>query len=417
MTNSLTKLIQDGNSDSFYIDLVKHELEWQLYDYGNHLTHKGRRGHAFRKDDIMIIIKFIWSLFKNKKVVGGKKVLNYVPFAFDDILESKGLVPYSMPFNARRNACVIKSFKLLYYKYKIDRILRTRSFNDIISNDIKYIKIFYNVLRDVVIANDFKALMVLTDQPFLERATIAVFNELGRKSFLFSHGLPGGYSLESDNRTSYLMVWGKTLRENYIKVGFDPKKVVVVGNPKYKKGYNIHIEWDDSRIVVVPESSIVWQQEGYGIPIVPDRARMLVYLYEVEQVLKSKGYRKAYYRTHPSINREWVNMFIDRDFYEEDYIALNESLKNATLVIGATSTVLLEYVMSSVNFIEYERPGGFKLFSPFDGSDKRIPHAETPTQLEALLNDKAIVNPDFINDYMQPFDTEALGDFFKRTIL
>lgn len=416
MTNSLVKIVQEGNPDAFYIDLIKHELEWQIYDYGDQLTHRGRRGKAFRKTDLMCLLKYIWTIFKNKKDEGANRVLNYIPFAFDDILNANGFQSYAMPFNARRNACVIKSLKLLYLKNKVDRIIRTHQFNDIVTKDIKYIKKFYEALKDTIIEFDFKALMVLTDQSFLERTTIAIFNELGRQSFLFSHGLPGSYSLESDNRTTYLMVWGKALKDNYIKTGFGTEKIMVVGNPKYKEQFNIQIKWDDSRIVVVPESSILWQQEGYGNPYMPDRSRMLVYLYEVETVLKKLGYSHAYYRPHPSISREWINKFIDRDFYKEDHIPLKKSLETATLVIGATSTVLLEYVMSSVNYIEYERPGGFKLFSPFDGTDKRIPHATSPEELEGLIKRKTIVDSSFLADYMQPLDAKKLGRIFNDII-
>lgn len=413
MTNNLVGLICDNSADRFYIDLIKHELEWQLYDDGAHAVRGKRRGSIFRKSDLIVYAKAIGLMFwQNSEINRQKAILNLIPFGFDDVIRNAGYIPWSLPSVPRVGSCVVKSAKLLRYKYELDKLLRTSSFNDILGEGIELVRTFFLELKEIVRRNDFVAAMVLSDEPFIERCILAVFNELHKPTFIFSHGLPGIYHKDLDSRSTHLMVWGRKIKENYIQAGFGPEKIHVVGNTKYAEVRTMKARWDDRRIVIVPESSIVWQQHTYEEPYCPDRNRILVYLYEIEYALKSLGYTEAYYRPHPSFDRKWISQFINRDFYKEDVIGLAESIEKATLVIGATSSVMLEYVMSGVNYIVYERQKA-GIYPPFDGSDPRVPFSNTPAGLMSLMKNRAVTDTSFIEDYMIPFDTHVVTSLIQ----
>ena len=72
-----------------------------------------------------------------------------------------------------------------------------------------------------------------TDEYFINKYHLEIFKKINKPSFIFSHGLPGIYSKNVDNKSDYLLVWGEQIKLNYIKYGFDPNKIYVVGNPKY----------------------------------------------------------------------------------------------------------------------------------------------------------------------------------------
>jgi len=415
MSDNLVHLIEENSEDSFYIDLIQHDLDWHLYHFGNHLKNKSKRPILDFYDLIQYVRGFISCLKGALKQENSKieKVLSIVPFSMDDVISSMGFVPYSLPVRARKTSIVVKSWRLLYYNFRFDYIVKRHSFSQIIHKDLKFIKRFYSFLKQYVLDNEFDYLYVRTDQPFLERALLSIFKEANKPSFIFSHGIPADYNHYEDVLSTYVIVWGEKVKENYIANGISPQKVHVVGNVKYKEPLHLSkIKWDDSSILVAPESSIQGHHHS-DPPELIDRNRVLVYLYEVEYILKEKGYKHAIYRPHPSFNRKWIQDYVDPNFYTIDTAPLSESAKKYSLVIGATSSVMLEYCLMGVNCFVYERKRD-RLFPPFDGSDKRIPFASSPYELKMLFEKHATVSTDFINDYIQPFDVVSLKRLMKQ---
>ena len=415
MTNYLIKhLVENSNNNNAYcLDLLKHELDWHIYDYGDHANHGNRRGKRFRKEDFILLLKYILhkNTFEQKRE---RNILSFIPFSLDETIKSIGFEPFSTCFNVRNNSSLIKSNFLIKSKIKLDKIIRSNDFNEIISNDFNFIKEFKIEYLKIIEKYDFTSLFVLTDQQFLSRVTIDVFKELNKKSFIFSHGLPAVYSKDIDNRSDYLMVWGEAIKQNFIEAGFEKEKIIVLGNPKYKNILQKKvINWNAKNIVVFPESSILWHQHTYDEPTLIDRSRMILYLYEVQQVLLRFGVENVRCRLHPSINPKWISKFIDNKFYTLDYSSLENTIDNASLIIGATSTTFLECIQKGVNYIVYEKKDTTSLVPPFNGSDSRVPFANNTDELEELIRNKEIVDFSVLNDYMEPFNEELLKEILN----
>lgn len=131
-----------------------------------------------------------------------------------------------------------------------------------------------------------------------------------------------------------------------------------------------------------------------GYPVLIDRSMIILYLYEVQSVLKKVGISHARFRPHPSIDKDWVYTFLDHNFYEIDKEHLVTSLERSSLVIGATSTLFLETLMNGVNYLIYEpqNKGQTRLrepaVPPFDGTEHDIEIANSTDELEYMLRYK-----------------------------
>ena len=241
---------------------------------------------------------------------------------------------------------------------------------------------------------------------------------MNRPSFVFTHGMPGLYSLEVDNRADYLMVWSEKIKNNYINAGFEASKVKVVGHPLYKSiDKEKSLRSDLSDVLVIPISSVTWHQQSYDNIVVGDASTVVLYLYKVQKVLMRLGVKKARYRPHPSINKDWVVPFIDPSFYVLDTEPLSTSLNRSSLLIGSVSTVLLEALMHGVNYIAYDpkdenghNMGGYKAVPPFDGSDEKLIMSNDETELEYMLKTNAITDYNLVHDYIQGFDLSVIKE-------
>jgi hypothetical protein len=262
-------------------------------------------------------------------------------------------------------------------------------------------------------------LFLYTDQYFESKYLIEIFKILKKPSFIFSHGLPAIYSLEVDNRSDYLMVWGERMKQNYVNIGFDSNKIFVVGNARYikiKKTQKLRNTLDN--VLIIPCSSLLWHQNEWNTPTLIDRSMIILYLYEVQHVLEGLGVKHARYRPHPSINSKWVNGFIDNNFYQTDKDSLNVSLGKSSLVIGAASTVFLEALMFGVNYIVYEpSENGVnmmrgRLIPPFDGSEG-VEIARSKSKLKYLIKNNYQVNIDVLDGYMKPLDLSILTSIIQ----
>jgi hypothetical protein len=268
---------------------------------------------------------------------------------------------------------------------------------------------------------DFRALLLSTDQHFYSKYSIDIFKKLERPSFVFSHGLPGIYSKSVDNRSDYLMVWGEKIKQNYLLADFDQSKVKVVGHPLYKKLPKAQeLRSDLSDVLVIPVSSSIYHQHTYDDVVLADKSMAILYLYQVQSVLQKLGIKQARYRVHPAINKQWIHSFLDHDFYIQDTESLSKSLNRSSLIVGATSTVLLEALIHGVNYMVYEPTDAdginllnFKNVPPFDGSESKLPIANNEQELEAMLKFNAMTDYDLVHDYIQDLDLTILKELIK----
>ena len=153
--------------------------------------------------------------------------------------------------------------------------------------------------------------------------------------------------------------------------------------------------------------------------ILGDRGNTILYLLKIQAVLKSLGVKNVRYRLHPSENLLWYNRFLDTTFFKLDTEPLDCSLKKSSLLIGPTSTVLVESLYHGVNYMVFEPNDNnidlfnYPLVPPFDGSDSRVPLAQSESDLKYYLKNRTEIQISFLNDYIKtPFNL----DFIKELI-
>lgn len=415
----------DNPNVSKYIDFLKIELDWFIYDYGEHLsyTHSRNRKYSLkiRLYKKMQILSALYGHFKVEE--NSKNILSCVGSrVFMNPLLEMGYNPIStilQPVGLKQIIGSKEMLNLLNYK---DKKISSGKFVDIYNEAFfEQIEACCYSLLSLCNKYNFLGLLLYTDQYLESKLLLDVFKKIDRPSFVFSHGLPGIYSLAVDNRSDYLMVWGEKIKCNYVNAGFDKNKIYVVGNSKYDKVLvprSLRNSYD-SDVLVIPVSSSWTHQHNWQRPLLVDRSMIVLYLYSVQNVLQSLGVKHARFRPHPSINGQWVYGFLDNDFYSIDADNLDESLGKASLVIGATSSVFLEAIMNGVNYIVYEPHDGedtllrSTLVPPFDGSDEKVQIAKNEDELKYMLQNHYQVNPTILEDYMQPLDLSILNQLLK----
>ncbi|MFX0556542.1 hypothetical protein ACOCEA_07070 [Maribacter sp. CXY002] len=407
-----------------YIDFFKAELDWHLYISETHIAKSYHRNAEIPiKDRSKRFYQYVTALFLNHGIKQSNKlnILSTLKLSQQQtsFLSDLGFDSYSPIWHPLRKNKIYGDYKTLKWHKNIQHRIRTADFHTFLKSEFhQELEIFQEHLITQYQRQDFKALLLYTDQYFYSKYAIDIFKKLNRPSFVFSHGMPGGYTLAVDNRADYLMVWSEKIKANYINAGFDADKVKVVGNPHYK---NIEkhkvLRSDLSDILIIPVSSVTWHQHAYDNIVTNDSSLVVLYLYKVQAVLQKLGVKKARYRTHPSLNKGWVHPMVDQDFYSMDTEPLITSLSRSSLVIGAVSTVLLESIMNGVNYIGFDPKkesglnfAGYTSAPPFDGSDEKLILTDNEEDLEAALKANAITDYGLVHDYMQDLDLTVLKE-------
>ena len=405
--------------DPSILDLMKCDLDQHIYQYGNHFRYPRENGGDERL--IRSLLKGASILYKHiiaKKVdVTKSNVVSNAYFNFNAELASLGYEVYPPSWIIRRN-----DHKILndYRTYRQARGIRKKlvkgDFNELLEEPfIKAIGDFIERSKDSYIKHNIRALVLASDMNFMSKLTINIFKELDRPSFIFLHGLPGRYNNIDENRADYLIVWGDRIKEQYVKAGVDGNKIFVSGHPRYKEACRHEPKFGLDNILVITKS-ISGIQHGDKV-ILADRGNLLLYLSSVQNVLHQCGVERVRFRPHPSESGIWYTKYLDRDFFHLDTDDIDRSLKNSTLVIGPTSTVLLESMFAGVNYVIYEPiineldTVNYKPVPPFDGSDSGIPVAKNEADLRHILKTRTKVDPAAITDYVKaPFDSTFMKD-------
>lgn len=407
-----------------YIDYFKVELDWHIYAYGDNLSRRYHRnfqeslGGQLRKQ-IQRVLAFCHKSSNNSNT---NNILAFWPVSDQDYLESMNLRVYSSLFYPFGKKDIIGDPTIYKLAKKVSDVIHKYPFFQTLDRNLfEYLEEKKEYLKKQYLDKyNLQGLFLYTDQYFIMKYHIDIFKQIGRPSFIFSHGLPGIYSQDIDNRSDYLMVWGEQMRSNYIQAGFDPGKIKVVGNSRYSSvPDNIKLRNTLDDILVLPIAPVFWHQHEWGKPIIGDRSLTVLYLYQIQHALQKKGVKRARVRPHPSVNKQWLSQFLDPDFYSMDYQSLNESLARTTLAIGSTSTTILESMMAGVNYLVYEpvesgiRLTGTKPVPPFDGSEPGLQVATTLAELEQMITSKHQNDYQFVKKYIQPLDLSVLKTIIK----
>jgi hypothetical protein len=414
----------DNELSKKYIDYFKVELDWHIYISETHVSKGYYRNKTITLNEkLKRLYQYSSALLNQSKIKQSNnvKVLTTLNLSQEQTssLSKYGFDSYSPIWHPLRKTNIVGDYKTLKWHRNIQDRIRNDDFHSFLDSKFhNELEIFQEHLLTQYQELDFRALFLYTDQYFYSKYNIEIFKKLDRPSFVFTHGMPGIYSLDIDNRADYLMVWSEKIKDNYIKAGFEESKVKVVGHPIYK---NLEKEKplrsDLSNVLVIPVSSVTWHQHSYEDIVVSDASLLVLYLYKVQKVLKRLGVKSARYRPHPSINKDWVVPFIDPSFYVLDTDSLSTSLNKSSLLIGSVSTVLLESLMHGVNYIAFEPKdkndfnfGGYKSVPPFDGSDDNLVMSNDEFELEHVLKTNAVTNYSLVHDYIQDFDLSVIKD-------
>ena len=422
----LKHLLDNANNEleKKYIDYLKVNLDAKMFAYGDNMREAYPEPQDIRFKDLLVYMR---RLIKSKYIKQNSQrgvVLSFV--GMPQALEEK----YNLEFasSVLNPICSknIFSFDLLKYYRLYLKLTRNRRFNEIL--DVGFLKMmqdYEDIIAETYKKYHLKGLIVPNGEPFLYKLHLDIFKKLNIPSFIVLHGIPGIYALETEKKADYLLVWGEQIKQNYINVGFDGDRIKVIGHPRYTEVPHINKlrnSLDD--VLVATTGSTEWSPHGWEYDKFPlfDRNLLLLYCYSVESVLKKVGVKHARLRAHPSVGRQWLEKFVDLEFYTIDLNKRNtlaESLSKASLVIGPTSSVWLESILYGVNYIVYE-PGDGKLsltngplVPPFDGSDTDVEVAFDEDKLYKMIKDGYQLNPAIVNKYIMPFNFDEAYKLLK----
>lgn len=412
----------NNDFDKEILDKIKIELDWRIYHYGKNFNNpfEGRKKTVSFKASLRDLKNKLVLLGKSSVPVAKNTIISSIYFSnFNERLLNLGYDVKS-PIWLPRGKAIDGNLSLYNSSKQITNILKYLSFSELTSEDtIKLLRKYEEDLTQFYYSTDPFAIFLFTDQYFFSKVAIDIFKRLGKKSFVLSHGLPGIYSKHVDSKADYLLVWGDKIRNNYLKAGFDPEKVKVIGHPTYDiSSMNTSLRNSLDNILVLPKA-MPWHQHTYD-PVLVDRGTIIVYLLSIKKTLRRLGVNNARLRPHPSANMDWILSIIGNDFFMPDqYSDLNTSLNKSTLIIGPTSTVFLESLLTGVNYVVYEPQAegvdlfGYKVDSPFDGTDVGIPVAKNEDDLSRIITDRISCESNIISGYLHPFDIEALNGCLK----
>lgn len=424
MKNSclLDYLKNNSPVDKTKLDLLKYELDQRIYYYGEHFKYAKESELAISKTfkwRLKYFFKDIYTFYllvRRAKLSNKDIVISNAYFSVNEKIEELGFEVLRPMHSLVIGKKTVGNFKIIKEFIRIDRKIRTSDLNELISdNFLNKLDIFIDNLSLYYKSINTKALIVPNDMSFFEQLNILAFKKINKPSFVFLHGLPGRYNIYDENQTDYLIVWGKKIKDNYVNAGFNPEKILISGHPFYNQLSDKKLR-NNHRDILVISKSVNGAPIRDGVKLT-DRGGLIVYLNQIKNVLEKLGVKKVRLRVHPSENIDWYFRFIDKDFFVEDKKPLQESLEESTLVVGSTSTILLESLYYGVNYIVYEPIfngvdlSGYPLVSPFDGSDYRVPVAKNEKELEQLLVSRKTIDKTVFHDYIQtPFNIQKIID-------
>jgi len=400
-------------------------LTLYFYNYGNHFANRSRPKVSF-KQYLKYLAAFVLGNINKYRDIG-KSMHHYIIsdsyFTINDELEKLGFKATRSPWSLdKKNPIAFDLDIQKRYKYLASacdsgmEVVLSKAFKD------NY-QTFYKNILDYIKKIDSPALFLPADATFYERILIKAFKQLNKPSFIYLHGgMPSSYDTYRYNLTDYLLVWGEKMKEEYVKGGFNSKKIIVVGHPYYKQvdaQRTLRFDFDDVLVMTKP---VLGNPKKLEEKALQDRSNSFLYVYEIQYVLMKLGIKKARLRPHPSENKDWYLKNIDNSFYSLDHEDLKTSLSKATLVIGPTSTTFVEALYYGVNYVLYEPAinnigmNYIPLTSPFGDNNNEIPTVTTTDELRVLIKSKKRVDPSVVGKYIKvPFDLGEVANIINKS--
>lgn len=352
-------------------DLLLTNVNSILFDYSDHHSSNKKtliKKLAEKKTNILFFLAYIKNIFWLSKRHQKAIISNaYVPINLNDTITL--LPPWS--YSLRRStyfslemASIIKKINKEYNKRSI-KVLLSVSFKQLVAD-------FEVELSRMFVAKKIEALIVANDLSFFENLSIKIAKRNKIPTFVYLHGLPARYNNLDDNRADYLVVWGNGIKKMYVENGVSEKKILTLKHPVYSDFEVLDLESDLKNVLVLTKAIS-------GTPcistelILPNRSVLLYYLELAKENLKKLGVHKASLRLHPSEENDFYFNNLPDDFYSIDTSAKEDSLSKATLVLGPTSTMVLDAIKAGKNYILFDPVfdgltlEGAPLVAPFTG--------------------------------------------------
>lgn len=415
---------------------AKYEFDKHLYYYGAHFSNGYDRVVAGR-DPVRYaaeLTDFFWKLqpavdARLSKAVAASdaapSVFSNAYFGWTQPLSALGVRLVQQPWVAAADSDPLAA-ALLGQCRVVQELFRS-------SMGVFYSKPFHKLLRAVVAnlegyfaAHGASALMVPFTNGFFEGVSTEIFRRQKKPTFLCIHGLPGRFDWwrRGEHPVDYLVVWGEAMKRRIVDTGRPESTVLVSGHPSLSTPQHRPISSGLDRVLVLGYSQNGAPQ--LNAPHFHDRSLGLDYLWRVQRSLQKVGVTRARMRPHPSESASWYRQNLDGDFYAVDESrSITEALAQSTLVVGPTSTVVLEAAVAGINYVGFfptssqYNPIGDAFFRPdlpLDGSDHRFPVASNEDELVRLLSKGAVVDAAALPDYLAPsFKPEVILEVLKKT--
>ncbi len=405
---NLYEYLYGSSTDPYLIELLQYEINKRIYYYGNHYVNSWETTET-KTSRVRTVLIDLYKKYNMKSFDNSVNlVLSNSYFSINEELQNQNLRVIIPWWNLKKTGFYLKDKNFIKLFNEISITLKRGSINEIISQKFQdKINIFIRLTKNLIRSNNFKAGFFANDLGFFERIFIDIFKEQNIPTFIFLHGLPGRYNSIDDNRADYLVVWGEKIKENYISAGVSPEKIIVSGHPSYNQIKKDKLKFSLENILVISKPNNGTPAISDNI-LLSDRGNSLLYLELLKSTLLSLNIKQVKLRLHPSENKQWYLKNIDTFFYSLDEDSLPSSLKKASLVIGPTSTVILDAIYIGVNYLIFEPSvNGYSLMNypivpPFNGDERKIPVAKNKKELSYLIENTITIDNSVFNEYIAP---------------
>jgi hypothetical protein len=419
LNSYLTPYIQKNViGDEALADALKFELDRRIYHYGDHFLKSYETNHTSKLNKMALCLRKYYLAgkiaLKSRENIPPHSIVSNSYFGIKNTLSSKEHNFIRPPWDPSVKAKSYFDLNSYNSSMQLKSKVTESDFNTIISGQtVSEMKAYQALLEDFLNHKNIVAGLFPNDAGFFETLSLHILKKLNKVTFLTMHGVPAFYGPDLYSRSDYLLVWGKALKENYMKVGFPESKIKVVGHPFFKSyPKEVRSSLDSILVLTAP---LQGSQHYRDQVVIRDRGASVLYCYLVQKCLTSLGIKKVKIRPHPSENCDWYSKFLDMNFFEFDHSTnIHQSVQNSSLVIGPSSTSALETLSHGTNYIVFEpfqeSKNTYPLVSPFDGSDERLVVCKSEDDLIKVLRANKKSDPQILEDY---FGTENRLD---RTI-
>ncbi|MFC0776751.1 hypothetical protein [Flavobacterium sp. HJSW_4] len=368
--NNYYNIISEDLDGEIY-DLLLTDVNAALFDYSDH--HKSNKlplKSKFKQFLINRLFVGFYLLNKLKKRYTGEMIIlsnAYIPL---NVPNSVTLLPPWI-FSPKKKS--FANWKIILIINQLKFILKERSIKLLLSENFKFLVDKFELeLGNLFVKFKLSAVVVPNDMAFFEKLALRVAKKKDIPSFVCLHGLPARYNDIDDNRADYLIVWGKGIKELYIDAGVKEDKILTFKHPVYSSFSALELQSNLSNVLVLSRATCGIPCESSQL-ILTDRSTTLHYTELVKENLKKLGVNKATLRLHPSENEDFYLKNLPDDFFTIDRSSKDDALNQCSLVIGPTSTMVLDAIKMGKNYILFDPVfngltlEGMPLVSPFTG--------------------------------------------------